>query len=207
MAGASGQQRQQGSRGTRRVDSGFAAGCRRTVPLLLATLLSGCGGGPGQTDLAQRLQRVEDELAIHRLLVDYSASQDARDYEAYAALFAREGEWVNGNRTFKGREAIHQMLIDLYGPTPPGFTNNESYHITSNPQVDLQGDRATARSRHLLVMRGPHGEPVPMLAGRYEDELVREDGEWKILRRVDYPVMPTAEEWMQFIRQRRAGPQ
>jgi hypothetical protein len=38
-----------------------------------------------------------------------------------------------------------------------------------------------------------------MLGGRYEDEFIREDGEWKILRRVDYPVMPTQEEWMQFI--------
>lgn len=178
-----------------------------TALALIALLAAGCdrAAAERQTQVERRLQRVEDELAIHRLLVDYSATQDARDYQAYAALFAREGEWVNGNRTYKGREAILQMLTELYGPTPPGYINNESYHITSNPQIDVDGDRATARSRHLLVMRGPKGEPVPMLAGRYEDELIREDGKWKILRRVDYPVMPTAEEWMQFIRQRRAG--
>jgi hypothetical protein len=60
-------------------------------------------------------------------------------------------------------------------------------------------------SRHLLVVRGPKGEPTPVLSGRYEDELVREDGQWKILRRVDYPVMPTSGEWMKFIRERRAA--
>ncbi len=38
--------------------------------------------------LEQRLQRVEDELAIRRVLVDYAATQDARDYSGYAALFA-----------------------------------------------------------------------------------------------------------------------
>ena len=85
--------------------------------------------------------------------------------------------------------------------------NNESYHISSNPQVDVQGDRATARSRHLLIMRGPNGEPQPALAGRYEDELIREDGQWKILRRVDYPIMPTPEEWMKQIQARRAKQQ
>src|SRR5690606_41054638 len=138
-------------------------------------------------------------------LVEYSATQDARDYEGYAALFARDGEWVNGQTRHRGREAIHRMLVDLYGPPPPGYVNNESYHITSNPQIDIHGDRATAQSRHLLVMRGENGEPTPALAGRYEDELVREDGEWKILRRVDYPVMPTGEEWMEFIRARRAA--
>jgi len=54
-------------------------------------------------------------------------------------------------------------------------------------------------------MRGPNGEPTPMLAGRYEDEFIREEGQWRILRRVDTPVMPTSEEWMKFIRERKAG--
>jgi len=153
----------------------------------------------------QRLQRVEDELAIRRVLVDYSATQDARDYAGYAALFARNGEWVNGKTVHKGREAIHKMLVDLYGAPPPGYVNGESFHITSNAEINVNGDRATARSRHLLVMRGARGEPTPALAGRYEDEFIREEGKWKILRRVDYPVMPTSEEWMKFIRERRAA--
>jgi uncharacterized protein (TIGR02246 family) len=157
--------------------------------------------------IEQRLQRVEDELAIRRVLVDYSATQDARDYAGYAALFASNGEWVNGRNAYKGREAIHKMLVDLYGAPPPGYVNADSFHISSNPQVDVRGDRATARSRHLLVMRGPNGQPMPMLAGRYEDEFIREGGQWKILRRVDYPVMPTSEEWMKIIRERNAATQ
>ncbi len=155
--------------------------------------------------LEQRLQRVEDELAIQRVLVDYATTQDARDYEGYAALFAREGEWVNGDNVYRGRDAIYRMLIDLYGETPEDFVNNDSYHISTNFEIDLDGDRATARSRHLLIMRGPNGEPTPMLGGRYEDDFIREDGQWKILRRVDYPVMPTMEEWMPIIRARQAG--
>lgn len=158
-----------------------------------------------QPTLEQRLQRMEDELAIRRVLVEYSATQDARDFPAYAALFARNGEWVNGRTVHKGREAILKMLVELYGPTPPGYVNSESFHISFNAEVTLHGDRATARSRHLLFMRGPQGEPVPSLGGRYEDEFIREDGQWKILRRVDYPVMPTAEEWMKFIRERNAA--
>lgn len=153
----------------------------------------------------QRLQRLEDEAAIRRILVDYAATQDARDYDAYAALFAKDGEWVNGKSVYKGRPAIRQLLVGLYGTPPPGFVNSDSFHITYNPQIELNGDRATARSRHLLIMRGPKGAPTPMLAGRYEDELIREDGQWKILRRVDYPVMPTSEEWMKVIQERRAA--
>lgn len=153
----------------------------------------------------QRLQAVEDELAIGHILVAYSAKQDARNYAGYSALFAKNGEWVNGKIVKKGREEIHKMLVDLYGQPPAGYVNAESYHITSNPEITLNGDRATARSRHLLIMRGPNGEPQPALAGRYEDEFIREDGQWKILRRVDYPVMPTGAEWMKQIQARRAA--
>jgi len=160
-----------------------------------------CAAAPGTIE--QRLQKLEDELAIRRVLVDYSATQDARDYAGYAALFAREGEWVNGRTVHKGRDAIYKMLVDLYGTPPPGFVNTDSYHIVSNPEINVNGDRATARSRHLLVLRGPNGAPTPALAGRYEDEFIREDGKWKILRRVDTPVMPSSEEWMKFIRERK----
>ncbi len=171
---------------------------------MLAAAPALVAGEAARPTVEQRLQRVEDELAIQRVLVEYSATQDAHDYAGYAALFAREGEWVNGRNVYRGREAIRKMLVDLYGAPPPGYVNTESYHISSNPQIDLQGDRAMVRSRHLLVMRGPRGEPTPMLAGRYEDEFIREDGKWRILRRVDTPVMPTSEEWMKFIRERRA---
>lgn len=155
--------------------------------------------------LEQRVRRVEDELAIRRVLVDYASTQDARNYTAYAALFAKDGEWVNGRTVHKGREAIYKMLVDLYGMPPAGFVNGDSFHLTFNPEIDLKGDRATVRSRHVLFLRGPKGEPVPSLAGRYEDEFIREDGAWKILRRVDFPVMPTADEWMKFIRERNAS--
>jgi uncharacterized protein (TIGR02246 family) len=179
---------------------------RRALAIALSLLMVPLCGLAQSSGLSveQRLQRVEDELAIRRVLVEYAATQDAHDYAGYAALFSKDGEWVNGKSVHKGREAILKMLVDLYGTPPPGYVNSESYHITSNPQIDLHGDRATVRSRHLLVMRGPGGAPTPALAGRYEDEFIREDGKWKILRRVDYPVMPTSEEWMKYIRERNA---
>lgn len=178
---------------------------RRLLTALLALLPALAAAQGSAPTLEQRLQHVEDVLAIQRILVDYAATQDAHDYDGYAALFARDGEWVNGKNVYKGRDAIHKMLVDLYGTPPPGYVNNESFHISYDAQIDVRGDHATAHSRHLLIMRGPGGEPTPMLAGRYEDELIREDGQWKILKRIDTPVMPTAEEWMKFIRQRRPG--
>jgi SnoaL-like domain len=143
----------------------FCAAAFAAVLLPVHSSTAAEASASARASIEQRLQRVEDELAMRR------------------------------------------VLVDLYGTPPPGYVNAESFHISSNPQVDVQGDRATARSRHLLVMRGPNGQPTPMLAGRYEDEFIREDGQWKILRRVDYPVMPTSEEWMKIIRERNSASQ
>ncbi|HTR01121.1 MAG TPA: nuclear transport factor 2 family protein [Candidatus Acidoferrum sp.] len=155
--------------------------------------------------LEQRLQRVEDELAIRQVLIDYSSRQDRHDYDGYVALFAKNGEWVSGTNVYKGREAIKKMLVGLYGEPPPNYVNGDSFHISFNPEVTIAGDKATVRSRHLLLMRGRNGQPEPMLSGRYDDEFVREDGQWLIQRRVDTPVMPTSDEWNRIIRERRAG--
>ena len=97
------------------------------------------------------------------------------------------------------------MLVGLFGTPPAGFVNGADYHLVSNPQVDVDGDHATARSRHLLMMRDAEGHPRPALAGLYVDEFVREDGQWKILHRVDNPIMPTREEWLKVMAARRAG--
>src|SRR5690606_7890825 len=126
---------------------------------------------PAQT-LEQRVQQLEDVAAIQRILVDYAARIDARDFAGYAALFAREGTWQNGTTVRRGRQEIEAMLVGLFGRPEAGHVNRDDYHLVSNPQVDVQGDRATARSRHLLVMRGENGQPPPMLAGLYEAQFI-----------------------------------
>lgn len=159
----------------------------------------------GLPSIEARLRKAEDTLAIQRIITDYAVHLDAQDFDAYAALFAREGVWQNGNTIRRGPEEIKAMLVGLYGTPPEGFVNNASYHLVSNFEVAVDGDRATARSRHLLVMRGEDGSPVPELAGQYEDEFIREDGQWKILKRVDNPVMPTREEWLRKMQARNAN--
>ena len=165
------------------------------------------GGGPAAAPPAlsteQRLHRAEDQLAIMRVVTDYAARLDAHDFDGYAALFAKDGTWQTGQTVRHGPAEIRAMLVGLYGEPPKGFVNADSYHLVSNIQVDVDGDHATARSRHLLILRGADGHPTPTLAGYYDDQFVREDGQWKILHRVDHPVMPTAAEWAKEMAGRR----
>jgi hypothetical protein len=115
-------------------------------------------------------------------------------------LFAKDGTWQTGTTVRHGPTEIKAMLVGLFGTPPAGFVNAESYHLVSNIEVDvIDADHAKARSRHLLIMRDEAGDPRPALTGRYEDEFVRENGQWKILHRIDYPVIPTAAEWLKKI--------
>jgi ketosteroid isomerase-like protein len=144
--------------------------------------------------LEARLQRVEDELAIQRIIVDYAVHLDNRNYTAYANLFAEDGEWGNAEGGYKGRAAIHEMLKKIIGPTE-GAANPDNFHMPTNFQIDINGNHATAFSRFLFVIRGPDGAPQPALAGAYRDEFVRTKDGWKIKKRVAENIMPNAVEW------------
>ena len=62
-------------------------------PLIAFALLAAPGGAAmAQPSLEQRIERLESESAIRRILVDYAAFLDGRDYARYAALFAPDGE-------------------------------------------------------------------------------------------------------------------
>lgn len=136
------------------------------------------------------MQALEDEKAIREVLVRYGEYLDARDFGAYAALFASDGEWVGGFGSATGPAAIERMLIDMIGPAEPDFVNRENFHLMTTMVVDVDGDTATARSRYLFVTADEEERPRMALAGRYADDFVREDGTWKIRRRVTHGVIP-----------------
>ncbi len=167
-----------------------------------ALLLAPVAAHAQEPTLEQRVQALEDQLAIQRVITDYSAFLDARDYDGYVGLFTEDGVWQNGATRREGRAQIREMLTGLFGEPDPDFVNRSSFHQIGNFEIDVDGDTARAKSRFVFVWRGEGGAPTPALSGQYHDELVRVDGEWKIKRRVDHTIMPTAEEWIAEIRAR-----
>jgi uncharacterized protein (TIGR02246 family) len=141
---------------------------------------------------AAQPDRSEDRAAIHLLLVDYGRTLDARDFDGFAKLFARDGVYVaggNGAEPLSGA-ATGAAMRRTFAENALGFAE-PNYHLFFNETVDFIGpDSATASSQSLYMVPGEGGAPRAAMMARYDDQLVREGGRWKFARRVVHGQMP-----------------
>lgn len=111
----------------------------------------------------------------------YGYYLDEAQWDATADLFARDG-WkeLSFIGTFIGRERIRDSLVGRYGRRPrrPTFL---PIHQKTQPYVtvDAGGERARIRMKMLQVNSGWDAE-AGTVAGVYEEQIVREDGIWRI---------------------------
>jgi uncharacterized protein (TIGR02246 family) len=136
--------------------------------------------------LEDRLRRLEDLEEIRQLFVDYGHHLDAGDFEAYAALFADDGEVHLGPiGRAQGREAIVALMTRVRAGAA-----RKSFHLVTNPIVRLDGDRATSEVLWTVIRPGADGGLEVAMFGRHHDTLVRERGRWRIQSRrgrIDVP--------------------
>ena len=165
---------------------------RLSAALAAALVLSACAttADPRVAALEKRVQQLQDEKAIREVLIRYGEYLDAKDYAGYASLFASDGVWTGGFGSATGPAGIQAMLEKNLGKPEPGYINKTSFHLMTTEVVEVNGDSAKVRSRYTFFTASPDSKPVPSLAGRYLDEFVRENGVWKIKKRITHGVIP-----------------
>jgi uncharacterized protein (TIGR02246 family) len=139
--------------------------------------------------LEARIQRVEDREAIQALFMRYRQCLDEKDFSGYAGLFSRDGEFVAAVGSAKGQAGIQEFVDGMRGSLLTAVAGDD-LHIVVNPEISVDGDSARARSTWIYLVRGEGGDPTLAKVGHYEDELVREDGEWRFARRFAPMDMP-----------------
>jgi 3-phenylpropionate/cinnamic acid dioxygenase small subunit len=149
--------------------------------------------------IAARLQVLEDQAAVEQLVTSrYSKAIDTRDWKAFAALFTADAEFKLLATQFPpleytGRAAIEKAFSAPLsgvpaGEGPPGGMPASMKHVITNPQVQLDGDRATATSywMEVAIGKGKDEKPLVVSTGYYSDVLKRDNGRWKFQSRVVY---------------------
>src|SRR5262245_56063305 len=124
--------------------------------------------------LARRVERLEDELAIHRLLVRYGFGVDAGDPDRAADVFTEDGVYDVDVGLMEGREAVREMVR---GDRHQQMVGHCAHQI-GPAVVTLEGPtRAWATGYSRVYLAGPAGTHVYRVSfNRWE--LVKEDGEW-----------------------------
>jgi uncharacterized protein (TIGR02246 family) len=131
-----------------------------------------------------RLQRLEDREQINELLVAYGATLDRHDFAAFGQLFAEDADYAAGpGAPTHGRAAIQAQLEKTITANPSNLPP-PNFHISFNPSIRIEGDRASVRSLGAYVAPDPATKTTRMVFFVvYQDEMIRKDGRWLFQRR------------------------
>ena len=128
-------------------------------------------------------EALQAERDITRLVHDYAAAVDSRDFEGIAACYWDDA-WEDHSPGYNG--PVGGYVEWLRGIMPPGPVLAHQY---GNIKVDVAegNDSATVDSNcfNTAIFPGPDGVPSGWLQMglRYVDEVARRGGEWRFQRR------------------------
>jgi ketosteroid isomerase-like protein len=132
--------------------------------------------------LADRVQLLEDKLAIMNLISSYGPAVDSGQAEKVSGLWTEDGLYDVDTGAMNGRGEIEAMV---HSRNHQSYIHGGSGHLLYPPHIQLNGDTAVATCHSQLVLRdtgtGVYGV-ARITANRWE--LSRIDGEWKVTRRV-----------------------
>jgi len=129
--------------------------------------------------LTRRVQALEDELAIHRLIVRYGLAVDTGDAGRTAAVFTPDGVYDADVRLMQGRAGVAEMVRGERHQSMVGHCA----HQIGPAVVRVAGDRAVALGYSRVYLESDQAISIYRISvNRWE--LERRAGEWLIVRRV-----------------------
>ena len=132
-----------------------------------------------------------DELAVRNVVARLAHLADAGDVDAYVSLFAADGVWemppsphvgLDGSRRV-GRDDIAAGARDRIAAGLQG-AGSGTMHVVSTTAVDADGAGGASATSYFTFCSARSTPPSVLSMGRYDDELVRTPGGWKLARRV-----------------------
>jgi uncharacterized protein (TIGR02246 family) len=126
--------------------------------------------------------RAQDRVEIEQLMWNYIHALDSGNAEAYAALFAPDGQFGRGATAVKGREALKKMVADagqkMEAENKSGKKMPRMYHVVTNPHIEFIDKDHARYHAYWMGVFASGGEITS--AGREVNELVRLNGQWLI---------------------------
>ena len=124
-------------------------------------------------------QKIEDQLALKKLVDTFSNLADTKDTQAQMDLFTDDAEVISktGGKTFKskGKKDIEKAFADYLK------LFDVVYHLNGQQTVEINGDNATGISYCFVTLIGNGKKNQSGV--RYHDTYVKQNGKWLIKKR------------------------
>ncbi|WP_375195119.1 nuclear transport factor 2 family protein [Sphingobium sp.] len=132
--------------------------------------------------LAARIAALEDREAIRDLIARYGPLADSGDCAGAAALWTEDGIYeVGGFGSYQGRTAIRALLE---GESHQQLIHGGAAHVLSPPVIDLDGDRAAARTYSVVFRKAEDGWEAHRVSANLW-QLMRTAEGWKVACRIN----------------------
>lgn len=122
---------------------------------------------------------MSDAAAITELLYRYAELIDDGDFDGVGVLLGR-GSFMG----VAGAAAIGELFAATTRRHPDSGGTPRTRHLVLNPIVQVDGDRATARSTFCVVQRTETLPLQPIVVGRYRDAFARDADGWYFTERI-----------------------
>ena len=133
--------------------------------------------------MAFSIDQLSDRAEIHDLLVREAHALDKGDWDAWERTFTPDADIdYSENGGERGKlPKVRAWLAETYATFPA------SQHLSSNAEIKLHGDRATARTmQYICVEMIYEGEKRVVISGIwFHDEFVRAADGWLISKRYE----------------------
>ena len=136
-------------------------------------------------NILARLQHLEDLEAIRHTWRDYCKCLDSEDWAGLGDVYTEDGvleivgldallPWVDG--VYRGRRDIIDSFYKpaIEGAANPGAGLFATGHISTNMQIDVQGDEATTLAYFFEIVANK-----TVLIGTYQHRFRREADRWR----------------------------
>ena len=144
-----------------------------------------------------RIKEMLDHYEIQKLVSEYCRGCDRMDAELMSGVYAESSWDDHGPTKTSGPEFVRRTMELMKDPRSVAGS-----HMLGQTLIRVFGDAAGAETYFLASSRrtSEDGEFLNQLAGRYIDSLVRDEGEWRISKRIcvrDWSLStPIVADWL-----------
>ncbi len=127
-----------------------------------------------------REELAREKEAIAELIARYNYAIDHNDFQGWADCFAPEGVFDGMIGRYAAHTELDRFTADVKKLT---VTTPNLRHYVTNIQTEIHGDEARSRCFLMMTSTTKEGGAKIVIAGEYEDKLVKRNGRWLFTER------------------------